>query len=286
MIIKRIKVCIFATAVVMLFTLAGSASHAFETEVLPAEIEPGDAFVIQVTGTEPSVNIVAELNGKSFPFSPCEEGCYRAVIGSDIEMKPGVYRVRVRAGEMIQYSHILLKPASFPEIHLTLPEEKVLLNPEDLKRAEKEAEKLRQIWEKSTDKIWQGSFILPLDNDFSTAFGVKRIMNRKNISVHRGMDIKGRDGEKVKASNRGSVVLAEDLFFGGNTIVLDHGLGIYTVYMHLSGFNVKPGAYVSKGDIIGFVGSSGRSSGPHLHFGVKIFDLNINPASFVRLRLQ
>ena len=89
----------------------------------------------------------------------------------------------------------------------------------------------------------------------------------------------------MKASNSGSVVLAEDLFFGGNTVVLDHGLGIYTVYMHLSGFNVTPGLRVSKGDIIGFVGSSGRASGPHLHFGVKIFEINVNPASFLKLRL-
>jgi len=99
------------------------------------------------------------------------------------------------------------------------------------------------------------------------------------------VDIRGKEGDRVAASNRGRVVLAEELFFGGNTVILDHGQGIFTIYMHLSSFNVKPDDLVSTGDVIGSVGSSGRSSGPHLHFGVKVLGISVNPVSFAKLRL-
>jgi murein DD-endopeptidase MepM/ murein hydrolase activator NlpD len=99
------------------------------------------------------------------------------------------------------------------------------------------------------------------------------------------MDIRGEEGEDVRASNRGRVIFAGELFFGGNTIIIDHGQGIYTLYMHLSEIHVRSGEMVSKGNIVGLVGSSGRSSGPHLHFGVKVMNTNINPLSLIELDL-
>ncbi len=281
--LARENILLIVVSILLLSVKA--ASGFYQIDVIPPEIMPGDAFVVRVTGPAEHGELFAETDGKQYPFSSCGNSCSLALIGSDMDMKPGAYTVRVKTGEVTQHASITVNPASFKEIHLNLPEEKVTLNPEDLKRAEQEAEKLSRIWKQTTGKVWEGSFIMPLGNDISTAFGVKRIMNRKKISVHKGIDIKGRDGEAVRASNSGTVVLAEDLFFGGNTIVLDHGLGVYTVYMHLSGFNITSGDAVLKGGIIGFVGSSGRSTGPHLHFGVKVFDMNINPASLVRLRL-
>jgi len=152
-------------------------------------------------------------------------------------------------------------------------------------RAKREDKRLKSICQIVSERLWEGKFILPLENDISTVFGTKRIINQKMISIHRGVDLKGQEGEEVKASNSGRAVLAEELFFGGNTIILDHGQGIYTIYMHLSKFNVKPEDIILKGDIIGFVGSSGRSTGPHLHFGVKVMDINTNPVSLAKLNL-
>ncbi len=97
--------------------------------------------------------------------------------------------------------------------------------------------------------------------------------------------LKGARVKEIEASNRGRVVLAEELFFGGNTVVVDHGQGIFTVYMHLSEFNVSPGDLVEKNAVIGYVGSTGRSNGPHLHFGVKVAGINTNPVSLTRLKL-
>ena len=180
---------------------------------------------------------------------------------------------------------MIITQKSFTTTELTLLDDQVFLSKKDIKRVKRENKRLKQIFQKISQSYWEGSFILPLENDISTLFGTKRILNEKWISIHRGVDVTGKDGEEVKASNNGRVALAEELLFGGDTVILDHGLGIYTIYMHLSNFNVNVGEMVSKGNIIGFVGSSGRSSGPHLHFGVKVMNMSANPVSLIELNL-
>ncbi len=277
---KRVVVLIFQIlCVLFLFSAAG----AFKAEIVPSEIRPGDAFVIKVTGLETSDMPSVVLNDRTFYFSSCGSGCFNAIGAVGMGTKPEKYTVRLDTGKKIKDLDLIVKPVVFPEISLTLSPDKVFLSPEDQERANREAEKLRSIWQKISDKLWEDDFIPPLANQFSTVFGVKRIINKEKISHHQGLDIKGREGDRIKASNRGRVVLAEELFFGGNTIVLDHGQGIYTVYMHLSKFRVRTGDIVSKNSVIGLVGSTGRASGPHLHFGVKVQDISANPASFFQL---
>ena len=128
-------------------------------------------------------------------------------------------------------------------------------------------------------------FSHPTDTETSTLFGVKRIMNEVKTSVHRGMDFRGKTGTPVKAINSGTVVLTEDLFYGGNTLIVDHGMGLYSVYMHMSKFETKKGNQVSKGDVIGLIGSSGRVTGPHLHMSVKLNGISVNPESLFDLDL-
>jgi murein DD-endopeptidase MepM/ murein hydrolase activator NlpD len=263
------------------YTPAGS----FQADVFPSEINPGDAFRIKVSGAKTSEIPSAVLNIKQITFSRCGKSCFVAIGSVSIETKPGEYLIRLAIGNESRDIKLVVKEAIFPEQHLTLPDKKVFLSPEDLQRAQREAKRLKLIWPGTTERLWSGKFVLPLENDISTVFGVKRIINKKKNSSHRGIDIKGKRGERVKASNRGRVILADKLFFGGKTVVLDHGDGIYTIYMHLSEVNVKHDAVVSKGDIIGFVGSTGRATGPHLHFGVKVLEINTNPVSFVRLQL-
>jgi murein DD-endopeptidase MepM/ murein hydrolase activator NlpD len=274
---------VLSTTLFLFFTYV--SADAFRSEIFPSKIKPGDTFILKIINAKTSQLPIAFFNGNSLYFSGCGESCFIAIGAVGIEAKPGVHAIQIIVGDRKEDLNLNVISATFPEISLTLPEEKVFLSPEDLKRAKIEEEKLESIWQIASDKLWEGSFMLPLENDISTSFGVKRIINQKKISVHRGIDIRAKEGERVKASNKGRVILAEELFFGGNTIVLDHGRGIFTIYMHLLGFNVKTGDIVSKGDIIGFVGSSGRVSGPHLHFGVKVQDISVNPISLVELSL-
>lgn len=261
-------------------------ADAFNSEVVPHEIKPGDAFIIKVTDVNiPCPSPTAYISNKRFYFSSCGETCFIAIGVLSLKTKPGTYTINLTVGKQKKTILLVVKPALFPTLKLTLPEDKVFLSPENLKRVKKEQRKLQLLFLKVSEKLWQGNFILPLENDLSTVFGTKRIMNEKKISIHKGIDIRGKTGEKVKASNNGRVVLAKELFFGGNTLIIDHGQGIYTIYMHLSSFNVHPDAIVLKGDTIGYVGSSGRATGPHLHFGVKVLNVNTNPVSLVKLEL-
>jgi murein DD-endopeptidase MepM/ murein hydrolase activator NlpD len=260
-------------------------SEAFKTNIVPDKVKPGDAFTIKISEANTLKPPIAEFYGRKIPFSSCGDGCFLALAAVSLKTKPDDYIVKLHIGEQKLSVELAVEHASFPETHLTLPAEKVFLGPKNLKRANIEAEKLKALWPKMTEKLWNGSFIFPLDNEVSTVFGVKRIINKKKNSRHTGMDIRGKEGEAVKASNSGRIVLAEELFFGGNTLILDHGLGIYSIYMHLSKLVVKPGDFVSKGDVIGLVGATGRATGPHLHFGIKVHSINANPLSLIRLKL-
>lgn len=281
----RIKVFFSLLFAVLLVFTSYVCADAFQAKILPSEMRPGDVFSIKITGIKTAGPPAAVLKSKQFNFNSCGEGCFIALGAVDVETRPGIYRIKLHIGKKISNLKLTVRRISFPTLFLTLPEDKVTLSPEDMKRVEREAERLKTIWKTASDRLWEGSFMLPLENDISTLFGTKRIINRKKISIHKGTDMRGKEGEEVKASNRGRVVFAEELFFGGNTIILDHGQGIFTIYMHLSAFNVKPEDIVSRGEIVGFVGSTGRSSGPHLHFGVKVMETSADPVSLVKLKL-
>lgn len=270
-----------------IFLAAFPASHAeaFHAKILPSKLHQGDAFVIRVSGLKGTAEPSAVLEGKQVLFSACGKGCYVALAAIDLQARPGVYRIPLKIGKRKTALRLRVLKGRFETIRLTLPEEKVSPDPEALERINREAELLNSIWEVESERLWEGRFILPLKNPLSTPFGTKRIINGETVSIHRGLDMKGLEGEEIRASNCGTVVLTEELFFGGNTVILDHGQGIFTVYMHMSRFNVSPGDLVSKNDVIGYVGSSGRSSGPHLHFGVKVKGVNANPVSVAGMRL-
>jgi len=271
---------------VLVVFFSSTPASALKVEVSPWELFPGDPFLIKVSAVDTSQKMAASIAGKEIPLSSCGEECVIGIGVIDPETKPGEYVVATQFGAKKLSTILSVKKAQYPEEHIKLPEKQVTLSLEDLERTKKEAEKLKELWLLNTERLFHGGFIVPLANPVSTVYGARRIFNNKTISIHGGIDIKGSQGEEVRASNRGRVVLAENLFFGGNTVVIDHGLGIYTLYMHLDRFKALHGQLVAKGDVIGFVGSSGRSTGPHLHFGAKIMATNANPLSLTKLGLE
>jgi murein DD-endopeptidase MepM/ murein hydrolase activator NlpD len=254
-------------------------------QVVPEKIRQGDVFLIKVTNAKTGQVPSALLADTELYFNKCGEGCYLALGAIELKSKPGPHILKLKVGNMQKSLKLTVRKGKFPKLKITLPEDKVILSPEDLDRTKRENERLDTIFQTISNKLWDGCFVRPLNNELSTAFGTERTMNGKWVSIHKGVDIKGKAGEEVSASNNGRVILAEGLFFGGNTIILDHGQGIYTIYMHLSKMEVTPGDSVKKGEVIGLVGSSGRSSGPHLHFGAKVMNIPVNPVSLTDLKL-
>lgn len=261
-----------------------NAVYALKITVKPKEVIPGDVFLIKVEtdGTKPAE---AEFLGNKIQLYPVKGNQLLAMVPVDIDTAPAKYSINITTATDRHKAEITVRRHKFRTIKLTLPEGKVTLSPENEKRAVREAELLNKIWPESTAPEWNGWFSPPIDTAVSTAFGVKRIMNGKKTSVHKGTDFRGKTGAPVKAVNAGTVVLNEDLFFGGNTLIIDHGMGLYSIYMHLSKFSVSKGKKVSKSQVIGLVGSSGRASGPHLHMSVRLNGVSINPASLFKLEL-
>lgn len=266
-----------------LLTVSAPSASAIEAAVNPKALNPGDAFLIKVTGAGTLTPGDALFLNQKVPFSSCGDGCFLAVGAVGLQTRSGKHAISIPIGKQSVRLRVLVGKARFATIQLTLPEEKVTLAPDDLTRADEEEAMLKAIWLRQGQRRWEGRFALPLRNEISTGFGVRRVINRKKVSVHGGLDIRGREGEEVLAANKGDVVLTRELFFGGNTVVLDHGSGIYSVYMHLLRPLVREGEPVETGQVVGLVGSSGRSTGPHLHFGIKVLGVNVDPLSVVRL---
>jgi murein DD-endopeptidase MepM/ murein hydrolase activator NlpD len=155
-------------------------------------------------------------------------------------------------------------------------------NPEDLHRIKDEKKEIRRIFASSSNsRLWYGSFMKPLASDVTSTFGTQRLFNGQLQSYHRGTDFRAKAGTPVYASNSGIVRLAKNLFYSGNIVIVDHGKGAFTNYAHLSKIQVVAGQHVARGDQIGLSGATGRVSGPHLHWGVKINGSYVDPLQFL-----
>jgi murein DD-endopeptidase MepM/ murein hydrolase activator NlpD len=211
-------------------------------------------------------------------------------VGVDLEKAPGKYRLRVTgqtsSGEKIACRvTLLVKAGRFATEKLHVGNQFVEPSPEQIQRADEERSRLREIFDRITpERLWNGTFRVPLDGvTTGSNFGRRRVLNGQPGSPHSGADFPAITGTPVHAAQRGRVVLAEELFFSGNTVVVDHGLGIYTFYGHLSEIGVKAGDAVEAGAVLGRVGATGRVTGPHLHWGLTVERARVNPLQIVRL---
>jgi murein DD-endopeptidase MepM/ murein hydrolase activator NlpD len=209
------------------------------------------------------------------------------VVGIDLITEPGTYPLEVMInGEKIN-KDILISKKKYPVQRLTLPKDMVVLSPENEARVARDQKKTAAIWPVDSFRIWRGNFIDPLPGkEVGTPFGVRRIINRIPKNSHSGVDITADEGEPVLAPNDGVVVLVDDQFYSGNSVILDHGQGIYTMFFHLSKINVQHGQAVMKGDVIALVGSTGRSTGAHLHWGVRMQGARVDPLGLIKIRLE
>ncbi|HXH74962.1 MAG TPA: M23 family metallopeptidase [Bacteriovoracaceae bacterium] len=154
---------------------------------------------------------------------------------------------------------------------LRVDPKKIKLSPKDQKKADEEQQILNSIYATSSNELqFTRPFMQPMESVITSVYGIKRVYNKQKKGQHLGIDYRAAIGDKVPAANRGKVRFAGDLFYTGGTVILDHGLDIFTVYGHLSKTTVKAGDIVDRGDLIGLSGNTGRTSGPHLHWGVKI----------------
>ena len=206
-----------------------------------------------------------------------------ALVGIDLDRRAGHYPIEIRSDRGASArTELLVVAREFPEERLSVPRIYTQPDPRTMLRIEREQRLLAALWGKSVARrYWQGPFLAPTDGPAGSPFGLRRYFDGEPRSPHAGIDFRAPEGAAVHAANRGRVVLARDLFFTGNTVVLDHGCGLFTLYVHLSRMGARAGALVDKGQEIGKVGMTGRATGPHLHFAARVGEARIDPATLL-----
>lgn len=257
----------------------------------PDSVRQGGIAGLRITGAQPGKVMRLRVGGREIPVEPSNAATTRLVwIGVDLEQPPGpldiVVEERLTSGwRPGGRAAILVVDASYPVQRLSVPRSFTELDAATLARIAREKAVLDRLWQSATpERYWRSAFRVPLEEPSrGTGFGLKRIINGEPRARHTGIDFSVPAGTRVVAANAGLVALAEEHFFGGRSLVLDHGDGLYTMYFHLQDSLVKPGQQVAQGDVIGLVGSTGRATGPHLHWGARLHGARINPDELLRL---
>lgn len=280
----RNKIIILGISLIAVVAATVSNAAAPMVVISPKKIVPGGFMVVTVQGAAGPVE--GAFRGKTLYFNKARSG-FKAVAGIDLNTEPGAYPLALAVDGRRLEREVVVAKKKYPVQRLTLPDDMVVLSPENEARTDREQRKMSALWPVDSLRIWSGRFIDPLPGKpVGTPFGVRRVINDIPKNPHSGVDITAEAGEPVKAPNDGVVVLVDDQFYSGISVVLDHGQGIHTMFFHLSKATVKHGQAVRKGDVIALVGSTGRSTGDHLHWGVRFQGAKVDPLELIKLKLD
>lgn len=258
--------------------------------VTPASraMQPGEPVLLTIRGEHAltSVTVTAfQVDTAGFKPDPANPRVWHALIGIDLDTPPGTYTVRVVAatGEDPIESRIRLAvlPKKFPTRRLSVDD--AFVNPPEGARARIDAESKETaaiFAAPATTRLWS-SFIRPVPQPANSAFGTRSVFNGQPRNAHSGADFLSPAGTPVQAAGSGRVMLAKNLYYSGNTVIIDHGLGVFSLFAHLSRIDVARGSVVTGTDVVGLVGATGRVTGAHLHWTVRVSGARVDPLALL-----
>lgn len=212
-----------------------------------------------------------------------------ALVGVDLDQAPGLWPLMVESvdpagSKHVEHFSLRIESVERPAQRLTLPKQMVTPTQQKIvKKIASDRKRLDQVFNRRQPVLFFPPFSRPVDGEVISAFGLRRILNGIPKSPHNGIDFRGAAGTPVKAMAQGEVALADDLYYTGKTVILDHGGGLFSLYAHLESLSVATGVKVSTGKKIGTIGSTGRSTGPHLHMGTRLGKARIDPLALLAL---
>ena len=284
--------CLFLTT----FSTGGLATWSVHAQ--PARLVNGSPVLFRVKAPAKLESLKGSWIGHDLIFSfDARTKIWFALAGVSMETVPGSYGLEL-SGEAAPgkspdrplsfTKNFAVARGKYPRIEVKLSVESKFTEPTS--QQQKEIEEGQQIKKDYLNRVtpgreWEGSFSAPAIAAISDVFGSERIFNGKTSSPHLGLDFRVPSGTPVEAMNDGTVLLARPLYFEGNFVVIDHGQGLLTLYMHLSEFKVKEGEQIKRGQILGLSGGTGRATGPHLHVAVRWQGTYLDPAALLRLQL-
>ncbi len=272
-----------AGALLTLVVVAG-----LEVRIQPGVARPGDAVLVEVTGATEAPS--GHLGSAELVFLPYGDR-WVALSGLSVDLKPGVLSLAVTgqgpAGKERLEGALEVRKPEFRRRQLTVSKRFTSIAKKDRLRSVEDQKAFDETFDRDFEPwVFDASFAWPRLDDVSAPFGDLRLFNGKKQSQHFGADINGETGDPIYAANDGEVVMVRDCFGSGGTVLLHHGGRLFTSYFHMSAFSVKQGEHVARGQPIGKVGKSGRVTGPHLHFGVKLDGRWVDPESLLRLEFS
>lgn len=266
---------------------APAAAGAVEIDLRARAVEPGEPVRIVARAGAAIADLDGTFLGRMLSFHPEEPRTWTAwaLVPLDQDATTTAIEVSGRAvdGTAIAGTRAVTVAAkAFPEERLQVSSKYVEPPPEVARRIASERERVREIYAKRTPPTDRGvPFVRPVPGEPTSVFGTRRLFNGQPRSPHPGLDLRAATGTPVRAAGPGTVVLADDLYYSGNLVIVDHGGGLFTLYAHLSGIDVVDGDVVEAGAVVGRSGATGRVTGPHLHWGAKIGDEPFDPRALL-----
>ena len=266
-------------------------SSLFSTPVFISSNEVKNANTVLITLDEKDISepkLTFDKHNIDFFKHPSKNDSYYALVPISYYKKTRDYRVIISyiKNEKKVFKGIPLKviDGKYKSEVINVSKGKVSLSKKNKERTKKEYSSAMKIYRTtSKELLTKGKYEAPLNSKITSSFGKKRVYNGIFKSYHSGTDYKAAVGTPIKAVNDGIVSIAQDRFYAGNSIVINHGQGIYSCYFHLSKMNFKPGDRVKKGEIIGLSGNTGRVTGPHLHFAFRVHSAIVDPLQLMQL---
>ena len=251
---------------------------------VPSAPHPGDVVRIEVEGASDSERITATVLGQDlrFHFDPRLRN-HQALVGIDLDTKPDAYRLHIdRNGTPdAATSTLRILPKQFAVRRLSVPGSFVEPPLDALEQIKRDSAMLADAYARVSARKWANAFVLPVDGKPTSNFGTRSYYNGQRRAPHAGVDFVGKTGTPIRAANRGEIVVAAPMYFTGNTVVVDYGERLFSIFAHLSEIHVKTGDIVEPMTIVGLVGATGRVTGPHLHWSVRLNGARVDPLSLV-----
>jgi len=277
-----------ALGIVLACSLVATQSHV-TVAVGGRAVQPGEVVVLTVHTAEPAARVGVHVFDRDVTaFRADDPLTWTALVGIDLDVKPGAYRAEVEvhlngsgSGTVRQSATLNVSARRFSTLRLRV--DPGFVNPPDAEttRILDEAARLAHLWTMDTERHWSGPFMSPVTVKPVGRFGARSVFNGQPRQPHGGDDYPGPVGTPIVSPAGGKVVLAENLYFTGNTVVVDHGLGVLSLFAHLSKIGVAKGDTVEGGQRIGLIGATGRVTGPHLHWAVRLGGARVDPASLL-----
>ncbi len=251
-------------------------------------LQPGELVVLTIHTAAPVETLRGQAFGHDLEPYNVDAHTWRALVGIDLDATTGAHRVTVEAGAPPDVQHatyaLVVRAKRFPTRRLKVDPSFVNPPENEVPRILAEQKALAALWaESAASRLWTGPFVRPVPDQANSAFGTRSVFNGQPRSPHGGADFLSPAGRPIKAPNAGRVVLARDLYFTGNTVVIDHGLGLFSLMAHMSVMDVHEGDTVTAGQVIGEVGATGRVTGPHLHWAIRAGGARVDPLSVLAL---